>query len=113
VLSAEDDIAVIASVGTLHEALAVVRLHRPDVALVDIAVLGDRGMGGLSELRAARSRMALLVIGVADDPALDREAVRQGAVGRLLKDAPEGELVDAVRAAARRPTRLRIVPPDD
>jgi DNA-binding NarL/FixJ family response regulator len=112
VLAADAGITVIGAVGTFDEALAVVRLRRPRVALVDIAALGHRGVAGLAELRAARSRTAILVMGVVDDPALEHAAIRYGAVGRVLKDMTGAELAAAVRNAARRPPRLRIVPPE-
>jgi two-component system response regulator DesR len=111
VLAAEPGIAVLDAVGSLEEALAAVRRHRPQVALVDVGALGRWGIAGLAELRAARSLMAVLTMGVVDGPAFEREAVRHGAVGRVLKDMPAAELADVIRSAARRGARLRIVRP--
>jgi DNA-binding NarL/FixJ family response regulator len=111
-LGAAPGITVTAATGTFDEALAIVRLRRPDVALVDLAALGHRGVAGLAELRAARSQTALLVIGVVEDPALEHAALRHGAVGRILKDTPERDLARLVRDAAGRRSRLRLVPSD-
>ena len=110
-LAATRGITVIAAIGTFDEALAIVRLRRPDVALVDLAALGHRGVAGLAELRAARSRTALLVIGVVEDPALEHAVVQHGAVGRILKDTAERDLARLVRDAAGRRARLRLVHP--
>jgi DNA-binding NarL/FixJ family response regulator len=112
VLAAEAGITVIAAVATFDQALAALRKHRPHVALVDVGALGDRGLERLAELRAARPLTAILTMGVIDDPGLERAAVRHGAVGRVLKDAPAAELTGAVRMAARRATRLRLAPPE-
>ena len=112
-LAAEPRITVVAAVGTFDDALAAVRLRRPHVAMIDIAALGQRGLAGLAELRAARSRTAILVMSIVDDPALERAAIRHGAVGRVLKDMPAAELAAAVRAAARSASSLRIVRPGD
>ena len=112
VLAAEAGIVVLAAVGTFDDAVAALRVHRPQVALVDIAALGHRGLAGLAELRAVRAQTAILAMGVVDDPAFERAAMRHGAVGRVLKDRPAAELAAAVRAAARSAPRLRIVRPD-
>ena len=112
VLAAEAGIAVIAAVGTFDEALAALRNHRPHVALVDVGALGDRGLEGLAALCAARPLTAILAMGVIDDPAFERAAMRHGAVGRVLKDTAAAELAGAVRTAARRATRLRLAPPE-
>jgi len=112
VLAAEAGITVMAAVATFDEALAALRLRRPQVAMVDIAALGPRGLAGLAELRAARSQTAILAMGIVDDPALAHAVTRHGAVGRVLKDMPAAELAAAIRAAARSAPRLRIVRPD-
>ena len=113
VLAAEPGIAVTAAVGTIDEALTALRRRRPEVALVDIAALGQRGIAGLAEVRAARSRTAILVMGVVESESSEREAVRHGAVGRVLKDMPPSAIAAAIRAAARRPARLRVVGRED
>jgi DNA-binding NarL/FixJ family response regulator len=113
VLSNEPGIAVVAGVGTLDEALAMVRRHRPHVALVDLGVFGDLGVAGLGQLRAARAQMAILAMTVVDTPAIERAAVRHGAAGRVLKDSAPAELATAVRNAAARARTLRVVPPQE
>ena len=42
----------------------------------------------------------VVVLTMADDPAFARQAIAAGAIGHVLKDAADGELVDAVRDAA-------------
>ena len=113
VLSAEPGIEVVAAAGTLEEALMLVRRHRPQVTLVDVAVFGDVGVAGLARLRAARAQMAILAMAVVDDPTLERTAARYGAVGRVLKDSPPAELATAVRNAASDARTLRVVPPQE
>jgi two-component system, NarL family, response regulator NreC len=111
VLAAEAGIAVVAAVGTFDEAFAALHSRRPHVALVDVGALGHRGLEGLADLLAARPLTAILAMGVIDDPAFDRAAVRHGAVGWVLKDTAAPELAAAVRMAARRTKRLTLVPP--
>jgi DNA-binding NarL/FixJ family response regulator len=112
-LADEPGIAVVAAAGTLDDALTMVRRHRPRVALVDVAVFGDRGAGGLEQLHAARTPMAILAMAVVDSPGLEQTAVRHGATGRVLKDSSPTALAAAVRDAAAGTRKLRVVPPPE
>jgi DNA-binding NarL/FixJ family response regulator len=110
VIAGEPGIAVVASAGGLRETLEAIRTRRPDVALVDVAVLEGRGVSALRQLLDARPRMAILVMTVVEDPAFHHAAVRHGAAGRVLKDTPAPALARAIHDVA--PTgHLRVVPP--
>jgi DNA-binding NarL/FixJ family response regulator len=100
ILEAEPDIAVLAEAGDGAEAVALVREHRPAVALLDIR------MPVLDGLRAARQVIALgpvtkvLMLTTFDADEYVYEALRTGVSGFLLKDAPAEQLVLAVRSVA-------------
>jgi len=100
ILEAEPDIAVLAEAGDGAEAVALVREHRPAVALLDIR------MPVLDGLRAARQVIALgpvtkvLMLTTFDADEYVYEALRAGVSGFLLKDAPAEHLVLAVRSVA-------------
>ena len=100
ILEAEPDIAVLAEAGDGAEAVALVREHRPAVALLDIR------MPVLDGLRAARQVIALgpatrvLILTTFDADEYVYEALRAGVSGFLLKDAPAEQLVVAVRSVA-------------
>jgi DNA-binding NarL/FixJ family response regulator len=100
ILEAERDIAVLAEAGDGAEAVALVREHRPAVALLDIR------MPVLDGLRAARQVIALgpvtkvLMLTTFDADEYVYEALRAGVSGFLLKDAPAEQLVLAVRSVA-------------
>jgi len=111
-LGAQPEFVVLAAIEDLQAALEVVRRRRPRVTLVDLAALGEDGLRGLAHVRNASSTTRILVVGMHHDPALDREVARHGAAGRVLKDAPDTDLVAAVHVAARSPTRLRLVRED-
>ena len=100
ILEAEPDIRVVAEAGDGREAVELVRRHVPTVALLDIR------MPVLDGLRAAREVIALspgtrvLILTTFDADEYVYEALRGGASGFLLKDAPADQLITAVRSLA-------------
>ncbi len=79
--------------------LARVDAHTmPDLAITDI---GMRGMGGIALTGALHQRypeLAVLIVSMHDNLEYVRQAVRAGARGFVLKDAPADELVTAIQA---------------
>ncbi|MEM5276471.1 response regulator transcription factor [Cupriavidus taiwanensis] len=70
----------------------------PDLVITDI---GMRGMGGIALAAALHDRypeLAVLIVSMHDNLEYVRQAVRAGARGYVLKDAPADELIAAIRA---------------
>ncbi|WP_051324006.1 response regulator [Candidatus Solirubrobacter pratensis] len=84
-----------------HSALAMIRLHEPDVALLD---LNMPGLGGLDVLKAIKEEAlpthVLILTGSAEDEWVVA-ALTAGASGYLLKTAPWEDLAQAVIRVAR------------
>jgi DNA-binding NarL/FixJ family response regulator len=81
------------------EALEVARSARFDVALVDIRMPRLDGIETTRRLRALPDPPAVVVLTSFDVDRYVYEAVHAGACGFLLKDAPEEQLLAAVRSA--------------
>jgi two-component system, NarL family, response regulator NreC len=96
-LEAEDGITVVAEAGEIDTAERMVRAHRPDVLVLDLNMPGP---ASLPAIPALAQQTAIVVLTMQNDPAFAREALRSGALGYVLKEAADGELVGAVRAAA-------------
>lgn len=101
ILEAEDDLEVVGEASDGEQALAITRRLQPDVVLMDIQM---PKMDGLEATRrvgqeaGVRSRVVVLTTFERDDYVF--EALRAGASGFLLKNAPPEELVHAVRIVA-------------
>jgi DNA-binding NarL/FixJ family response regulator len=96
VLEATGSIEVVAEAATGEEAVAAATQHDPDVVLMDIRMPGMDGIEATRRL--PRQRVLILTTFGLDEYII--EALRAGASGFLLKDAPTREVVDAVRAVA-------------
>lgn len=106
-LDAEPDLLVVAEAGTADEAVALAIGEDIDLVLMDLQFPG-RLQGAEATRRICQSVGAprVLVLTNYDTDADILGAVEAGASGYLLKDAPPGELVAAVRAAAAGETAL-------
>jgi DNA-binding NarL/FixJ family response regulator len=99
ILSAAEDIEVVGEADDGSDAVAAVRRHGPDIVLMDIRM---PRMDGLQATRTVLSRTAarVLILTTFDSDEYVYEALRAGASGFLLKDAPAEQLVAAVRSVA-------------
>jgi DNA-binding NarL/FixJ family response regulator len=101
IVETEPDMTVVGEAGDGRVAVDVVRRLRPDVVLMDIR------MPELDGLRAAEAILndpdaacAVLMLTTFDTREYVYDALRMGASGFLLKDAPAARLLDAIRVAA-------------
>jgi DNA-binding NarL/FixJ family response regulator len=101
-LSAEDDIEVVAEAADGREALNLARRLRPDVVLMDIRMPGVDGLEATRRIAAdqAMTSVRVVMLTTFDLDEYVFEALRGGASGFLVKDADADDLLRAVRAAA-------------
>jgi DNA-binding NarL/FixJ family response regulator len=102
-LSAQPDLTVIGEAADGAEAVAEVARLQPDVVLMDVRMPGMNGLEATAAIMAAPAhrRPHVLVLTTFDVDDYVYEALRVGASGFLLKDAPAEELAQAVRVVAR------------
>ena len=96
-LGLEDDIEVVAQVGTGDEVLPAALRARPDVALLDIEMPGRSGLDAAADLRGKLPDCKVLILTTFGRPGYLRRAMESGASGFLVKDSPVEELADAIR----------------
>ena len=99
-LDAEPDLEVVAEAGDVAGARRYVLGHKPSVLILDLNMPGDPSLPAIPKLREEFPNTQIVVLTMQDDPAFAREAMRSGALGYVLKEAADAELVEAVRAAA-------------
>ena len=101
ILEAQPDIAVVAEASDGREAVQVARLRHPDVVLMDIRMPGLNGIEATRDLlRSGEPAPRVLMLTTFDLDEYVYDALKAGASGFLLKNAPPEQLVAGVRAVA-------------
>ncbi|HEX9266963.1 MAG TPA: response regulator transcription factor [Candidatus Limnocylindria bacterium] len=99
-LAKAEDLTVVGEAKTGREAIETARKELPDVVLMDVRMPDMDGLEATRRIKEERSRTAVIMVTMHDNPAYLREAVRAGAAGYLLKDVSKDDLIDAIRQVA-------------
>jgi two-component system response regulator NreC len=105
-LDAEEEFDVVAEAGDIATAERRVAAYRPRVLILDLNMPGGSSLPAIPRLREAAPETEIVVLTMQNDPAFARDALRTGAIGYVLKEAAETELIQAVRLAAEGRTYL-------
>jgi DNA-binding NarL/FixJ family response regulator len=100
ILDAEPDIEIVAEAGDGGEAVELVGRYTTDVVLMDIRMPKLDGIEATRQVLARSESTHVLVLTTFDLNEYVYEALRAGASGFLLKDAPPERLVEAIRVVA-------------
>ncbi|MGW0192713.1 response regulator [Nonomuraea sp. NPDC003201] len=101
ILGGEPDLDLAGEAGNGKQAMDVIRDLRPDVVLMDIRMPEQDGLVTTELLLSRPAPPRILVLTTFDADDLVLRALRLGAHGFLLKDAPPPKMIEAVRAVAR------------
>ena len=100
-LDSQPDLAVVGQASDGAEAVEAVAALAPDVVLMDVRMPVLDGIAATRRIVEAGSRTAIVMLTTFDLDDYVLEAIRAGASGFLLKDAPPDDLLHAVRVVAR------------
>ena len=98
-LESEAEFEVVAEAGDTEEAVRKVLAYKPAVIVLDLSMPGGSSLAAIPRMLEASPNTAVVVLTMEDEPRFAREALRAGALGFVLKEAADAELVEAVRAA--------------
>lgn len=99
-LESDDGFEVVAEAGDVEAARRYLLGHHPDVLILDLNMPGEPSLEAIPKLRDEFRDTQIVVLTMQDEPAYARAALAAGALGYVLKESADAELVEAVRAAA-------------
>ena len=101
VLEAQPDLEVAGEAGDGEQAVELVAALDPDIVLMDVRMPTMDGVEATRRIVAQGARSRVIILTTFDLDEYAYSALRAGASGFLLKDAPPADLLSAIRAVAR------------
>ena len=82
-----------------REAVELCRLLRPNLVVMDVRMPEMDGLSATREIGRRFADVSVLLLTTYENEDYLLEAIRAGAAGYVLKDAPESQLINAIRKA--------------
>jgi two-component system response regulator NreC len=105
-LESDGRFSVLDEAGDVDATIAKVRECRPRVLVLDLNMGGESSLDAIPRLRGELPDTQIVVLTMQESPAFAQAALRAGAIGYVLKDAADTELMTAVVSAAEGRTYL-------
>ena len=96
ILEGHPDVEIVAEASSGIEAVESAREHKPDVAIVDVAMKELNGIEATAQILKNSPHTAVLMLSMYSDERYVLRAVKAGARGYLLKSSAGDELIQAV-----------------
>jgi two-component system response regulator NreC len=101
VLERTGDLHVLSEAGDAESAVRKVRGHKPDVLLLDLNMPGElSSLEAIPQIAEASPHTRIVMLTMEEQPEFARRALQAGASGYVLKQAMDGEVLDAIRQVA-------------
>lgn len=101
VIEQQSDLSVVGEASDGRQAVALAKLLRPDVAVMDISMPSLSGIEAAHQITQSHPEIAVIVLSMHPDESYVLRALKAGVKGYLLKDSADSDLIGAVRAVAR------------
>jgi two-component system, NarL family, response regulator NreC len=105
-LESDSRFEVVAEAGDVASTEEIVLSRHPDVLVLDLNMAGESSLDAIPRLREHAPETQIVVLTMQENPAFAREALRSGALGYVLKDAADTELLLAIELASQGRTYL-------
>jgi DNA-binding NarL/FixJ family response regulator len=96
-LTDEPDIEIVGEAANGRQALLLCSRLRPDLILMDVRMPEMDGLVATKEIKQRYPETSVMMLTMHENPDYLLEALKAGAAGYVLKDAPQEEIIEAVR----------------
>ena len=96
-LSDEPDFEIVGEAANGRQALLLCARLRPDLILMDVRMPEMDGLAATKEVKQRYPETSVMMLTMHENPDYLLEALKAGAAGYVLKDAPQEEVIEAVR----------------
>ena len=100
-LAAAEGLEVCGEAAEASAAIALLKSEAPDVVVVDLMLKGSNGLQLVKDIKVRAPHVPVLVLSVHDELLFGERALRAGAAGYVMKDAPVDRIVEAIAQIAR------------
>ncbi|KHF39614.1 chemotaxis protein CheY [Halalkalibacter okhensis] len=100
ILAMEPEFEIVADGQDGSQAIELVKIHRPDVILMDINMPQVNGVEATKELIQTFPNAKVLILSIHDDESYVTHVLKTGASGYLLKEMDASALIEAVKVVA-------------
>ena len=97
-LENQPEFIVVAEAADGRQAVDQAEATQPDVAVLDIGMPNLSGIEAAQRITAALPHTSVVILSMHSDEGYVLRALKAGAKGYLLKDSPEGDLIEAIKA---------------
>jgi DNA-binding NarL/FixJ family response regulator len=84
-----------------HDALQLIELKNPDIAIVDLTLKGPSGLELIKDLKAKEIEVPVLVLSMHDEALYAERVLKAGARGYITKNEVSTEVMTAIYAVLR------------
>jgi DNA-binding NarL/FixJ family response regulator len=96
-LSDEPDIDIVGQAANGRQALLLCSRLKPDLILMDVRMPEMDGLAATKEVKQRYPEISVMMLTMHENPDYLLEALKAGAAGYVLKDAPQEDIIEAVR----------------
>jgi two-component system response regulator NreC len=100
VLEQQADFQVLGEANDGREAMSMAESLKPDVAVLDITMPNLNGIEAARQISAKHPNVAIVILSMHADEGYVLRALKAGARGYLLKESPEADFIQAIRAVS-------------
>lgn len=96
-INQENDLTVCGSAEDVPEAMDLIKLHKPDLVIVDLSLKSSNGMTLIKEMNKYYKKIPVLVLSMHEESLHAKRCLLAGAKGYLMKHETKDSIIEAIR----------------